>query len=116
MPPHPYPDCSVIIERDITRFWSKVEKSDGCWLWRGAIIPKGYGYFHVGGRLGQNLGAHRVSWRITNGEIPKGMFVLHKCDVRNCVRPEHLWLGTAMDNTKDMVAKGRQPKHWKVAA
>jgi hypothetical protein len=51
--------------------------------------------------------AHRMSWEMHFGPIPEGMLVLHHCDVRRCVRPDHLFLGTARDNTRDMIAKGR---------
>jgi hypothetical protein len=90
----------------IARFWAKVEKTDGCWLWR-AQIACGYGRF----RSDQgNMQAHRFAWIITNGPIPDGLWVLHKCDVKICVNPEHLFLGTHEDNMADMVQKGRQKK------
>jgi hypothetical protein len=86
------------------RFWSKVDTSGECWLWTGAINPTGYGAL---GR-GVNSGAHRVSWQLHYGEIPPGMEVCHRCDVRSCVRPDHLFLGPHADNAADMVRKGRQ--------
>lgn len=75
---------------------------NGCWLWIGSISPTGYGQSTTGGH------AHRASWRIHRGEIPDELCVLHRCDVRPCVNPDHLFLGTRTDNSKDMVAKGRQ--------
>ena len=89
------------------RFWEKVKKTDGCWLWTGAIRKiSGYGAFQVGVR--KTVGAHRVAFELTIGrQIPKGVHVLHTCDVRHCVRPDHLWDGTAADNMHDMVKKGR---------
>lgn len=87
------------------RFWSRVETSDGCWLWTGGIGGGGYGAFYFHGRQQQ---AHRVAWELTNGPIPDGMIICHHCDNRRCVRPDHLFLGTHRDNTDDMVAKGRQ--------
>ncbi len=80
------------------RFWAKVNKTDGCWLWIACKATCGYGRFNFRGRINN---AHRVSWIITNGEIPNGLWVLHKCDVRLCVNPNHLYLGTAKDNAHD---------------
>jgi hypothetical protein len=89
------------------RFWSRVDKQsgDGCWLWQGATLKDGYGVFSP--RAHTAWKAHRFSWVATYGPIPTGMMVCHKCDVRNCVRPDHLWLGTCQDNLSDMAAKGR---------
>lgn len=96
------------------KFWAKVDVSchGDCCEWRGAIMKNGYG---VCGMLGEHL-AHRVAWRLTFGDIPRGMFVCHKCDNRKCCNPEHLFLGTAKDNSMDMAAKGRsvyQRNPWK---
>lgn len=93
-------------EKTIARFWSKVEKTDGCWIWRACIGRQGYGRFGLGSRASGTASAHHVAWEITNG--PRGgLWVLHKCDNKACVRPEHLFLGTHADNMRDMVAKGR---------
>jgi len=86
------------------RFWRRVSKSDRCWTWTGCGTPKGYG---VVGYLGRQAYAHRVSWIIHNGPIPSGMSVCHRCDNPPCVRPEHLFLGTALDNNRDSRDKGR---------
>jgi HNH endonuclease len=86
------------------RFWAKVEKTDGCWEWRGAISKNGYGKFAFGGTM---KSVHRVAWVLTRGPIPEGLHVLHRCDNRPCVNPEHLWLGTSADNLNDCVVKGR---------
>ena len=86
------------------RFWEKVRKGPGCWLWVSAKKSSGYGAFRFNGRARR---ANRVSWEIANGPIPPGLCVLHRCDVRACVRPSHLFLGTVKDNSDDMVAKGR---------
>lgn len=93
-----------MLETIAARFEKKVEKTDGCWLWRGSIINGGYGMMLADGK---NELAHRISYRLHKGEIPEGMLVLHKCDVRHCVKPDHLFAGTQVDNMKDMVDKGR---------
>jgi hypothetical protein len=111
---HPYRFCSPLCRNRnygprrplADRFWEKVDRSESCWMWRGSIASNGYGSFR--GRTGTET-AHTVSWRLHHGEIPNGLFVLHKCDVRPCVNPDHLFLGTAQDNSSDMVAKGRHP-------
>jgi len=87
------------------KFWSKVNKTADCWLWIGAVSVNGYGTLNTGKATQQ---AHRVSWQLHNGPIPKDLQVCHRCDIRNCVRPDHLFLGTATDNMQDMVRKGRQ--------
>lgn len=86
------------------RFWQFVQKTDTCWLWTGATAPFGYGLFGVEGKAER---AHRFSWEIHNGPIPEGLFVCHHCDVPACIRPDHLFLGTDMDNVHDMISKGR---------
>lgn len=89
------------------RFWAKVDKTDGCWLWTGGRSKSGYGVISAGGKDEPDLGAHRVSWEMHLGPIPPGQFVCHHCDVRHCVRPDHLFLGTGYDNAIDRGAKGR---------
>ena len=89
------------------RFWAKVDKSGDCWEWRGGMHRiHGYGSVWVAERGGM-VHAHRVAWQLTNGEIPKGLHVLHRCDNRIYVRPDHLFLGTHQDNMRDMRLKGR---------
>lgn len=74
-----------------------------CWLWEGQVSPNGYGRMPDGKRY-----AHRVAWSTFHErEIPEGMWVLHTCDVRACVNPSHLFLGSPRDNAHDMVEKGR---------
>jgi hypothetical protein len=86
--------------------------TNDCWLWQGFKNPGGYGVVSSKGR-GSNIKssdyiAHRYFYRHIVGDIPEGLSVLHKCDVRHCCNPEHLFLGTHSDNMKDMVTKGRQ--------
>lgn len=92
-----------------TRFWARVQKTDGCWLWTGAVNQGGYGVF--GHRGGECYMAHRLMWSLTCGPIPDGLFVCHTCDNPPCVRPDHLFLGTAKDNHQDMLNKGRGNFH-----
>ncbi len=85
-----------------------VEKSNGCWEWNGYRGPKGHGQFTsygVSSRL-----AHRVAWEFTNGPVPDGLCVLHRCDNPPCCNPDHLFLGTIADNNRDMFEKGRQQR------
>ena len=77
----------------------------GCWYWKGGAYPNGYGRVGYNGR---EICAHRLSWIIHCGEIPDGLWVLHRCDVPLCVNPNHLFLGTHLDNESDKVSKGRQ--------
>lgn len=86
------------------RFWSFVEKSEGCWTWVGMIGTTGYGQFWDGHHLSK---AHRFSYRLHKGELPSELHVCHSCDNPLCVNPAHLWLGTDADNLRDMWAKGR---------
>ncbi len=103
----------------IKRFWSHVDKKgpDDCWLWMISKDRKGYGNFWTGQCQAK---AHRFSWELHNGPIPDGLMVCHKCDVRYplgdntyraCVNPAHLFLGTALDNERDCIAKGRRTNH-----
>lgn len=77
-----------------------------CVLWTGALKPNGYGQRTFRGR---SMSAHRAAWIEAYGDIPEGMHVCHRCDVRACVRLDHLFLGTRSDNMRDMFAKGRAP-------
>ena len=92
------------------RFWDKVDKTGDCWEWKGTK-RRGYGRFRFNGAL---TDAHRASWQLANGPIPemegtdhRGTCVLHKCDNRSCVRPDHLFIGTHNANVMDMIDKGR---------
>lgn len=99
----------------VKRFWAKVDirSADECWEWQGPISSCGYGNFSVGGKLSPDYRqwpAHRYAWTITYGAVPAELNVCHKCDNRRCVNPNHLFLGTDVDNMNDKVAKGRQAK------
>lgn len=80
------------------------DPNSGCWIWTGALNAQGYGVLGVYGKV---IRAHRFSWELVNGPIPRGLCALHKCDVRACVNPDHIFLGTMQDNSTDMVQKGR---------
>jgi sugar (pentulose or hexulose) kinase len=106
-----------LTEKNKALFWAKVDKNGpmipgmktACWLWTANKRGKGYGSFRVSGRT---LSTHRIAWVLMNGQIPDngsyhGICVCHKCDVRNCCNPEHLFLGTQMENVEDKDRKGR---------
>jgi hypothetical protein len=100
---------SVLFGLDIDLFWSKVDRGapDECWLWRAG---RSMGYGSVGwefqGRA-RYVRAHRAAWILTNGEIPSGLCVCHKCDTPLCCNSHHFFLGTLSENQRDKIAKGR---------
>lgn len=97
------------LEKTRLRFEAKVisPNKNKCSLWAGALGPNGYGRIGFRGKV---VNAHRVSWVLYRGEIPRGLCVLHRCDVRACVNPDHLFLGTVNDNNLDRELKGRGVK------
>jgi hypothetical protein len=113
------PTCSRVAGRGtfkktdpIGRFWTKaIIKDDpaACWEWQANKNHRGYGLFASWdeNRKTHHVAAHRYAWELVNGPVKDGLFVLHRCDNRGCVRPSHLFLGTQQDNVDDMVAKGR---------
>lgn len=95
------PKITVDVRR---RFFTKFNKSKGCWAWLKGKQNYSYGVFTISGR---DYLAHRISWTIFKGEIPVKLQVLHKCDNPPCVNPKHLWLGSQLDNMHDRNIKGR---------
>lgn len=95
------------MQKQLDRFWAKVDKSGECWIWNGARAGNGYGQVNFGNKRQK---AHRWIYEQEVGPIPVGMDCCHKCDVRLCVRPEHLFVGTRSDNMRDCADKGRNSR------
>lgn len=94
-------------EQRIAAFWSKVNRTDNpdeCWEWTACRLPTGYGLLSW---MGTTHRSNRIAWLITYGDIPDGLHVLHSCDNRACCNPNHLFLGTNLDNVHDRETKGR---------
>ena len=98
------------------RLWENIsiDRDTGCWIWTGHKDEKGYGHIGIGKK---SVRVHRVVYERYIGPIPEGLILRHKCDIRNCVRPDHLILGTQKQNVQDMIDRGRHvpgrgEKHW----
>ena len=92
------------------RFWKHVKKTPTCWLWQGSIKQDGYGQMYakdVSGRTLTSVLPHRISWLLHRGQLPLDKEIMHKCDVRNCVRTDHLQVGTHQENMQDCAQKSR---------
>lgn len=83
---------------------NNIREPFGCLVWAGSLFADGYGSISVDG---QSARTHRISYELSRGPIPEGVFVCHRCDNRRCIEPSHLFLGTSQDNVSDMVTKGR---------
>ena len=106
-------NCPLLVKKKINAIFDKkyVEDKNGCWRWIGYKDKGGYGHIGFGGEM-----IHRFSYRRFKGEIPEGLCVCHTCDVRDCVNPNHLWLGTTQENTADKISKGRQIRGEKIGS
>lgn len=109
------PAIGTLTQKHIDKFWSKINKNGtvpahapelgACWEWQGGGNGHGYGQMRVNY---SQVGTHKIAWELANGQIPAKLYVLHKCDNRACCNPGHLFLGTAKDNTIDMIQRGRK--------
>jgi len=103
--PSPDPDCSASPGQGFIEKNSLPEPNSGCWIWTGVVDSHGYGRACF---RGERIMAHRLSWRMINGILPRGVCVCHRCDNPICVNPDHLFIGSHGDNSRDMVRKNRQ--------
>jgi hypothetical protein len=99
----------VNIEEIKARLDARTNKqaANGCWEWTGCFANTGYGSMGIP-RTRKVMNVHRLAWIVTNGDVPAGLYICHRCDNRKCLNPDHLFLGTAADNMRDSRQKGRQ--------
>ena len=95
----------LMTKKIVKRFLTKFKKTKNCWIWEGTMISNGYGHFCVYHE--HPVLAHRYSWTLFNGKIPKNKYVLHKCNNPKCVNPSHLYIGTQKDNIRDVINNGK---------
>ena len=98
---------TTLLPEELERFWSKVKKTETCWLWTGGTDAGGYGHFVT---MGEHGYAHRISYRLCVGKIPDGLCICHRCDVPTCVNPDHLFAASQSENNQDRAAKKRSAK------
>jgi hypothetical protein len=92
-------------------FWASLDRSGECWNWTGwTMPPPSLPYGRLGFNGYKTWKSHRLAWALTNGPVPKGMFVCHRCDNPRCCNPAHLFLGTTVDNNHDRARKGRSAR------
>jgi hypothetical protein len=108
--PQPATPLPPLSAKKVASFWRRVDKTPGqgpqgtCWEWQGGRFPQGYGRIIVAKK---QCKTSRVSWFLANGEDPGELLICHTCDNPPCCNPAHLFKGTVLDNSRDMVAKGR---------
>lgn len=102
----PYPTAAELGDEFIAWFWSHVQKSDGCWEWQRGRVGRGYGAVAYPG-FARQLIASRVAYIIANGSIETHLHALHTCDNPPCCRPDHIYAGTHIENTRDWVERER---------
>jgi len=103
----------------VARFHTKYQKSNGCWLWQAALYKNGYGQVCIGRHRDgtqHNTQAHRIAYVLAHGDIPAGKVVMHSCDIKACVNPAHLSLGTQHENLRDAVTRGHIKTGFKVGS